>query len=105
MSTDERREEMLRILMGGERTTIPYLASTLGASISTIKRDLAVLTVDRGYPIMTEQGNKGGVYMQNFRHAHRHILSQVQITAIYTAMNAVDKDTAATLQTLLNAYA
>lgn len=54
---------------------------------------------------MTEQGNKGGVYMQNFRHAHRHILSQAQINAIYTAMNSVDKDTAATLQTLLNAYA
>jgi predicted DNA-binding transcriptional regulator YafY len=96
---------MLRILMGGNRTTIPLLASMLGASVSTIKRDLAVLSVDRGYPIMTEQGNMGGVYMQNFRHAHRHILSCSQINAINTAIRAVDKDTAATLQTLLNAYA
>ncbi|MDR0919631.1 MAG: hypothetical protein LBM93_10380 [Oscillospiraceae bacterium] len=52
---------MIRILLGGERTSIPILARNLETSVSTIKRDLLVLTVDRGYPIMTEQGHGGGV--------------------------------------------
>jgi predicted DNA-binding transcriptional regulator YafY len=105
VSTDERREEIIRILLGGERTSIPILAQNLEASVSTIKRDLLVLTVDRGYPIMTEQGHGDDVYMMEFRHAHKHILSREQITALNTAISVVDTETAKCLQNILNAYA
>ena len=76
MNTYERREGMVRILRSGERTTIPKLAIELSASISTIHRDLTVLTVERGYPINTQQGRAGGVFMQRCGRKHLRILSE-----------------------------
>ena len=105
MSTDERREEMIRILLGGARTTVPKLAMQLDVSERTIYRDLLVLTVDRGYPIDTEPGRTGGVFMHDFRHAHKHILSQIQIKALNTAIETADSKTAEALQSILQTYA
>ena len=105
MSIDERREEMIRILLGGERTTAPKLAMQFGVSVRTIYRDLALLTVDRGYPIDTEPGRAGGIYMHNFRHAHRRILSQSQINALNTAIETASYEIAKTLQSILHSYA
>jgi len=105
VSTEARREEIIRILMGGTKTTAPKLSIQLGVSISTINRDLLVLTVERGYPIDTETGRAGGVYMRDFRHAHKHILSQEQIRALNTVMITTDPETAGALQSILHAYA
>jgi predicted DNA-binding transcriptional regulator YafY len=105
VSTEARREEIIRILMGGERTTAPELAAQLGVSERTIFRDLSVLTVERGYPIDTETGRAGGISMRNFRHSHKRILSRIQIKAIETAIALVDLDTAKALQSVLFAYA
>ena len=105
MSTDERREEMIRILISGSRTTVPKLATQLGVSERTIYRDLSVLTVDRGYPIDTETGRAGGVFMRDIRHAHRRILSQLQIKALEIAVGLVDHETAEALRSILFAYA
>lgn len=105
MSTDERREEMIRILLGGERTTVPKLAAQLGVSERTIHRDLLVLTVDRGYPIDSETGRAGGVFMRNYRHTHKRILSKIQIKALNTAIEMADSKTAEVLQSILHAYA
>ena len=95
---------MIRILLGGARTTTKKLATQLDVSTRTIDRDLLVLTVDRGYPINTEEGRAGGVYMHDFRHAHKHILSQEQIKALNMAITSMDSETADTLQTILQTY-
>lgn len=105
VSTDERREEMIRILLGGERTTVPKLASLLGVSERTIHRDLLVLTVDRRLPINTETGRAGGVFMRDYRRSHKRILSQNQIKALNTAIETADSETAQALQSILFAYA
>jgi predicted DNA-binding transcriptional regulator YafY len=105
VSTDERREEIIRILLGGEMTTAPKLAMQFDVNVRTIYRDLVVLTVERGYPIDTVAGRTGGVFMHGFRHAHKRILSQRQITALAIAIEAVDHETAETLQSILHAYA
>ena len=105
MSTDERREEMIRILLGGKRITVPKLARQLGVSERTIYRDLSVLTVDRGYPIDTETGRSGGIFMCEFKHAHKRILSHIQIRALHTAIEMVDCETAEALRSILYAYA
>ena len=73
VNINERREEMIRILLSCKRTTVPKLARRLGVSERTIYRDLLVLTVDRGYPIDAETGRAGGIFMREFRHAHRRI--------------------------------
>jgi len=105
VSTDERREEIIRILLGGKRTTIPKLATQLRVSERTISRDLLVLTVDRELPIDTAPGRAGGVYMHNYRHSHKRILSQEQISALDTAIAVVDFETAQSLQSIIHAHA
>jgi len=43
VSTEERREEIIRILLGGTRTTVPRLAAQLNVSERTIHRDLGTV--------------------------------------------------------------
>ena len=105
MSVNERRAEIIRILIGIKRTTIPILAKTLNVSVSTIKRDLLALTVDEGYPIDTEQGRGGGIILRDFKHPHRHILSQEQIRVITEFAQNTDTYRAGVLYGVLNAYA
>ena len=105
MTTNERRSELIRILMGGTRTTIDRLASQLEVSRSTIKRDLLILTVDCEYPIQGETGPSGGVYMEDFRHLHKHILSQEQIRVLTEAADSAPAENAEILHGILRAYA
>ena len=104
MSVNERRNEIMRILRGVRKTTIPYLAEALGVSISTMKRDILALTVDEGFPIDTIQGNKGGIVLRDFRHPHMHILSGEQISVLRSLAQAADDYVASVLNGILKAY-
>ena len=106
MSINERRDEIIRILRGGGITTIPYLSKSLETSVSTIKRDILVLTVDEGYPIDTIQGNGGGIVLRDYKHPHKRILSQKQIGVLRKyALSADTPEDAEILNGILNAYA
>ena len=105
MSGNSRRNEIIRILRSKNQTTMLYLADALGVSISTIKRDILLLTVDEGYPIDTVQGNRGGVLLRDYTHSHKHILSQEEIKVLTLLMQTVDTYTAEVLKGILKAYA
>lgn len=105
MSANERRAEMIRILLGARQTTIPRLAGDLRASVSTIKRDILVLTVDEGYPIDTVQGNGGGIILRDFKHPHKRILSQEQIRVLTELAQSANPHQAEILNGILRAYA
>jgi len=105
LSGNSRRNEIIRILRSKNQTTMLYLADALGVSISTIKRDILLLTVDEGYPIDTVQGNRGGVLLRDYTHSHKHILSQEEIKDLTLLMQTVDTYTAEVLKGILKAYA
>ena len=105
MSANERRAEIIRILLGARQTTIPRLAIDLNASVSTIKRDILALTVDEGYPIDTVQGNGGGIILKDFKHPHRRILSQEQIKVLTELAQFANLHQAEVLNGILGAYA
>ena len=104
MSVNGRRTEIIRILIGSKKTTIPLLADMLGVSVSTIKRDILVLTVDEGYPIDTVQGNQGGIFLKDFKHPHKHILSQEQINVLTELSQTDNQYHAEILKGILSAY-
>ena len=103
MSANERRSEIIRILMDGNKRTMSFLAANFDVNIRTIRRDIESLSVD--YPLCTLQGNGGGVMLIEHRHLHKRILSQEQIKALQTAIRTSDSETAETLQSILHAYA
>jgi len=105
LSGNSRRIEIIKILRSKNQTTMPYLADVLGVSLSTIKRDVLLLTVDEGYPIDTVRGNRGGVLLRDFTHSHKHILSQEEIKVLTLLMQTVDTYSAEVLKGILKAYA
>ena len=105
MSVNERRAEIMRILRGVRQTTVPQLSQELGASISTIKRDILALTVEEGYPIDTAQGNGGGIILRDYKHPHKRILSQEQIRVLEKYAQLADAPDVDILNGILKAYA
>ena len=105
VSVNERRAEIIRILRCAGQTTIPCLAEKLGTSVSTIKRDILILTVDDGYPIDSVQGNGGGIVLRDYKHPHKRILSQEQITVLTELAQTADTYQADILHGILHAYA
>ncbi|MXU66747.1 helix-turn-helix transcriptional regulator [Oceanomicrobium pacificus] len=62
MRTRERQEAIIRNLRRSGPTRISALCAEVGASRSTILRDLSALR-DEGYVIIAEQGRGGGIYL------------------------------------------
>ena len=104
LSAVARRSEIVRILRCCERTTMPRLAAELGVNVRTIQRDIMTLTVDEGYPINTEPGNGGGLYLVEHRHPHKKILSKEQTQVLEGLARETDQYRAKVLIGILNAY-
>lgn len=81
MTAAERRKEIMRILSGRRHETIHNLASELGVSDRTIRRDICVLSLSE--PIYTQTGRyDGGVYvMENYTLTHFYMTVE-EITVI-----------------------
>ncbi len=62
MKIRARQDAIVRSLRRGGATTIEALCDAVGASRSTVLRDLGALR-DEGYVIIAEQGRGGGVYL------------------------------------------
>ena len=61
MSANERRAEIMRIMVARRQENMQVLASELGVSDRTIRNDIVALTAE--YPLETYRGNGGGVRM------------------------------------------
>ena len=61
MNTTDRRMEIINILIVRRRTTANELAEEFGVTTRTIRNDIQALSP--GYPIYTQQGGAGGIFM------------------------------------------
>ena len=62
MNSRHRQDAIIRNLRRSGATTVMALCDEVGASRSTILRDLSALR-DEGYVIIAEQGRGGGIYL------------------------------------------
>ena len=76
MGVNERRMELIELLCVQRHATIGNLAFEFGVSKDTIKRDLQILSLT--YPIITVQGNGGGVHIMEGFNLHRKYLTDKQ---------------------------
>ena len=62
MTTNERREKIMRILYAKGHCTTSELAENFGVSERTVRRDIGLLSLSK--PIYTKSGkNGGGIYI------------------------------------------
>ena len=80
MSVSERRAEIIEILCRRRYDTRSNLAFELGVSKRTIELDIAALSLE--YPIYTQQGNGGGIYVIEGFYLHRRFMSTKQVQTL-----------------------
>ena len=88
MNANERRAEIMRIMTARRCTTMPELAQEFSVTTRTIRNDIIALTVD--YPLETRQGNGGCVYLPDWYHPHRNILSNEQKQTLSQLMESAN---------------
>lgn len=102
MIANERRAEIMRILIARRSESTAQLALELGVHLNTIKRDLVVLTAE--YPLETCRGNGGGVFLPDWYHPHRNILSNEQKQTLSQLMESANEQQTKVLRELLLEY-
>ena len=90
MSANERRAEIMRIMVARRQENMQVLAAELGVTDRTIRNDILVLTAE--YPLETTRGNGGGVRIADWYHPHKNIFSQDQISVLEQLMDKADDE-------------
>ena len=102
MTMNERRAEIMRILVARRAATMPVLARTFGVTTRTIQNDILALTVD--CPLETKQGNGGCVKVADWYHPHRNILSGEQQRVLAEIIQTASEQQAKVLREMLLEY-
>lgn len=110
-SANERRTEIMKILCRRRYETIDNLATELGVSTRTIRRDLELLSISE--PIYTQAGRYGGgVYVQKGYSMYRMymtdsevaLLQKILILATDQDICVLSKDEFLILKSLISQY-
>ena len=99
---NERRAEIMRILIARRSETQATLAEELGVSVSTVYREIVRLTGD--YPLETQRGNGGCVKVADWYHPHRNLLSEEQQRTLSQLMESATEQQAEVLREMLVEY-
>lgn len=102
VSANERRAEIIRIMVARRQESMQVLARELGVSDRTIRTDILALTAE--YPLETIRGNGGGVRIADWYHPHKNILTVEQMTVLEQLMSQADDDQKRVLDQMLREY-
>ena len=79
-STTDRRQMILECLLDKRHSTRKELAEKFGVSTRTIERDIIVLSCS--YPIETQQGGGGGIFIADGYRLGMKYLTDEQVTLL-----------------------
>ena len=102
ITANERRTEIMRILVARKKETMSNLAFDLGVSVSTIQRDIIILTAD--YPLETVRGNGGCVKVPDGYLPNKHILTMEQQIVLMQMCGKADEHEKKILREIIAAY-
>ncbi len=102
MRANERRAEIMRILISRRNETMKKLANELGVTDRTIRSDINILTVD--YPLDTVRGNGGCVKVADWYHPHKNILNKKQQSVLISLIRKADEHEQIVLREMLAEY-
>ena len=102
MSSVERRDELMRIMICRRKSNIHELAEELNVSTRTIQRDIQALVLD--YPIESISGNKGGISLPDWYHPHRKLFSKKQTQVLEFLVQLADEQQKTVLNQIIAEY-
>ena len=102
MSANERRAEIMRIMVARRQESMQVLAGELGVTDRTIRADILALTAE--YPLETVRGNGGGVRIADWYHPHKNILSREQISVLEQLFSKADDEQKRVIDQMLREY-
>lgn len=80
---------IITVLLNKERVTAPYLAEKFEVSRRTINRDIEDIC-KAGIPIVTLQGNNGGISIEKGYKIDKNLLKKEELNAILTGLKSID---------------
>ena len=102
MTANERRAEILRILVSRRHEIIPNLPRDLAVCERTIRRDILTLMAD--HPLEVFRGNGGCVNISDWYHPHHRFLSMEQQQVLTVLMAVGNEHQTHVLSELLFSY-
>lgn len=89
METTERRIELLKVLCRRRHDTIENLAFNFNVSTRTIRRDIEYLS--RSYPLYTQAGRYGGVYIMDGYTLDRMYMNDQELSVLKKIADALNQ--------------
>ena len=89
-STTDRRQMILEHLLDNRHATRKELADKFGVSTRTIERDIIVLSCS--YPIDTQQGGGGGIFIADGYRLGMKYLTEEQLTLLVKISNSLKRE-------------
>lgn len=83
---------IITVLINKEKVTAPYLAEKFEVSRRTINRDIEDIC-KAGIPIVTVQGNNGGIYIEEGYKIDKNLLKKEELNAILIGLKSIDSVT------------
>src|SRR5574344_228251 len=80
---------IISILLQKDKVTAPFLAKKFEVSRRTINRDIETIS-QSGIPLVTEQGQNGGISIMSGYSIDRMALSSSDMSAILTGLQSLD---------------
>ena len=101
-ATNDRRMQILIVLIHRKSDTMKHLASEFGVSRMTIFRDIQVLSCS--YPITTSPGSAGGVSIDEDYRLGMKYLTEPQRALLVRLSETLTGEDVATMQSILKTF-
>lgn len=102
MTATERRQAILELLCLRRHETGENLAFEFGVHICTIERD--VLTLSLEYPIYTQKGHGGGIFIENGFYLHKGRLTEKQLDLLEELLPNLSGEKRETMLSIILSY-
>ena len=102
MNTNNRRIEILNILVVRRRTTAKELAEEFGVTDRTIRNDIQALSL--GFPVYTQQGGDGGIFIKEDYKPYINTLSSEELKILREVYGQAEKAQKKILLQIIHKY-
>lgn len=102
MNTSDRRRKIMNILTFRRHTTARELAEELGVTTRTIRNDVQALSPE--FPIYTQQGGNGGIFLIDGAGKYHNSLSHEQLECLEKVAASSGTEDKKTILSIINEF-